>query len=68
MVFSDKFQTINLHEILKLTEIETQDPENDLENEITEEKIEDDNINTISDNKNQLEKVNIDLNKLEKTN
>ena len=68
MVFSDKFQTINLHKILNLSETETYNPDDDPENETTEEKIKQDDIHTISDKNDKSVKTHIDLNKFEKTN
>ena len=53
MVFSDKFQTINLHPILNLSEKETQNPYEDPENETSDEKVKQEDIHTISDNDNK---------------
>lgn len=68
MVFSDKFQTINLHPILNLSEKETYNPYEDPENETSDEKIKQEDIHTISDNDNKSVKPFIDLDKFEKTN
>lgn len=62
MHFSDKFQTINIKDILNLQPSESYDHDNDPENETVENKVNLDNINTVSDVNNKVQSAEIDLN------
>ena len=68
MTFSDKFQTVNLQEILNLSGVDKYDPTCDPENETNEENIDMDKINTISDSDNKIKEFAIDMSKLKKDN
>jgi hypothetical protein len=67
MCFSDKFQKINLHEILKHTNIEDNIVHEDLAEEDVVEAVGYDKINAVKDNNNNL-KTDIDMNVFSKHN
>jgi hypothetical protein len=67
MCFSDKFQKINLHEILKHTDIEDNIVHEELAEEDVVEAVGYDKINAVKDNNNNL-KTDIDMNVFSKHN
>ena len=67
MCFSDKFQKINLHEILKHTNNEDNIVHEDLAEEDVVEAVGYDKINAVKDNNNNL-KTDIDMNVFSKHN
>ena len=68
MTFSDKFQTINLHEILNLHPDDQYDHNNDPENETVEKNVDLKDMNTVSNQNNRVQKIDVDMSVLKKDN